>query len=226
MSQRSIEYARGSLAHAQDVTIPWIKVGGICGLAAIVDYVSLIAVPLPDVAGTVFAACFGPLFGLTSYGLYRLLVLNRNTVSLQIAPVANVIAGALVTAMLLVQLAVRSGGRGALDDFLWTKLRRVDLGLDVAWDVYGALGILLFAWNMLRHPRFGRVFGGVGLVLAAGLWLLNLATFPTPPGNAGLVDLGPLVGLWFAAVSVQMLRSLKWAGERVAGEGGIDRDLS
>ncbi len=169
------------------------------------------AVPLPDRATVVVAAVFGPLLSLGSYGLLRLLALDRKTVSLQIAAVANAIAGALVTAMLLIQLAVKAGGRGKLDDFLWLKLRRVDLGMDVAWDVYICLGTFLFAWNMLRHPRFGRVWGGIGLVLAAGLAALNLWTFPTPPGNAGLVDLGPLVGLWYAAVSLQVLRSVPWA---------------
>jgi hypothetical protein len=139
---------------------------------------------------------------------------------LQVAVVANAIAGALVTAMLMVQLAVRAGGRSSVEDLLWTKFRRVDLGLDVAWDVYVALGTFLFAWNMLRHPRFGRIFGGIGLLLAAGLAVLNLATFPTPPGNAGLVDLGPLVGMWYVAVSVQMLRSRRWAETRLGVPAG------
>ncbi len=196
--------------------LQWIKLGGVCGLTGILVYGLMVFVDLPDVVGTALAASFGPLFSLSSYGLYRLLVLERNSVSLQIAPVSNAIAGALVTAMLLVQLSVRAGGRASLDAFLWTKLRRVDLGLDVAWDVYGVIGTVLFAWNMLHQPRFGRVFGIVGLVAAAGLAVLNIATFPTPPANAGLVDLGPLVALWYVAVSVQMLRSGNWAAARIA----------
>ncbi len=204
-----------SLQTPENLELQWVKLGGIFGLAAMVDYVIVIAVPMPDRASTFFGAAFGPLFSLASYGLYRLLLLNRNSVSLPIAPVANALAGALLTAMLLVQLAVRTGGRGTLDAFLWTKLRRVDLGLDVAWDVYGALGTLLFAWNMMHHPRFGRIFGGVGVALAIALAFLNLWTFPTPPGYAGLVDLGPFVGLWYVAVSVQMLRSRKWAEGRI-----------
>jgi hypothetical protein len=202
--------------------LQWIKLGGIFGLAAIAVYAALVAIPLPDAANAFFAASFGPLFSLASYGLYRLLLLIRHSVSLQIAPISNAIAGALVTAMLLVQLSVRTGGHGSLDDFLWTKFRRVDLGLDVAWDVYGALGTLLFAWNMLHHPRFGRVFGVLGLVLAAALAVLNLATFPTPPANAGLLDLGPLVALWYVAASVQMLRSQNWAAVRITSTPKIE----
>ncbi len=214
MTQISTECVR--VPEDLKLDLQWIKLGGIFGLAAVTVYVIAVAVPLPDRGTTVFAACFGPLLSLASYSLYRLIALNRNSVSLQIAPVSNAIAGALLTAMLLVQLSVRAGGRASVDDFLWTKFRRVDLGLDVAWDVYIVLGTFLFAWNMLRHPRFGRIFGGLGLGLAAGLGVLNFATFPTPPAYAGLVDLGPLVGLWYAAVSVQMLRSRNWAAVRLA----------
>ena len=198
-----------------ELNLHWIKLGGITGLTSMAVFVAISAVPLPDRASNMLAAFFGPLLSLASYGLVRLLALHRKAISLQIAAVSNAIAGALVTAMLLVQLAVRTGGRGALDDFLWLKLRRIDLGLDVAWDVYICAGTFLLALNMLRHPMFGPVWGGIGLLLATGLAGLNLWTFPTPPANAGWVDLGPLVGLWYAAVSVQMLRSLPWAGSKV-----------
>ncbi len=198
------------------LTLQWIKLGGVSGLLTFAVYGLMVFAPLPDAIGTALAASFGPLFILAGYGLYRLLVLNRRSIALQIAPVSNAIAGALVTAMLLVQLSVRAGGRASIDTFLWTKFRRIDLGLDVAWDVYGALGTFLFAWSMLHHPRFGRIFGGIGAVLAAALAVLNLATFPTPPDSAGLFDLGPLVALWYVAVSVQMLRSGAWAAARMA----------
>lgn len=197
--------------HDNELILRWIKLGGACGLSSMIVFAVVAAAPLPDNATAVGVACFAAMLSIGSYGLSRLLALNRNTVSLQIAAVSNVVAGALVTAMLFVQLAVRHDGRGGIDDFLWLKLRRVDLGLDVAWDVYICLGTILFGWNMLRHPKFGKIWGGLGLGLGAALAVLNLATFPTPPASAGLVDLGPLVALWYAAVSVQTLRSVKWA---------------
>lgn len=205
--------------HEQDLTLQWVKLGGIFGLTAMVVFVMISAVSLPDALNATLAASFGPLLSLASYGMYHLLVLNRKSASLQVAVVANAIAGALITAMLMVQVAVRSGGRGSLDTFLWTKLRRVDLGLDVAWDVYIIVGTFLFAWNMLWHPRFGRIFGTIGMVLATALAVLNFATFPTPPASAGLVDVGPLVGLWYVAASVQMLRSRRWVEARVGASG-------
>lgn len=91
------------------------------------------------------------------------------------------------------------------------ELVAVWLGLDVAWDVYMGIGTALFALAMFRHPRFGAAFAVPGLIIAVILVALNLAIFPTPPADANLFDAGPLVGLWYLAVSIQVWRSLGWA---------------
>lgn len=202
--------------HEKRLTVSWIRLGGILGISSMAVFTVAATAPLSDRATAALAACFGPLLSAGSYGLYRLLTIERKTVSAQIAAVANTIAGALVTAMLLIQLAVRAGGRAGVDNLLWLKLRRVDLGLDVAWDVYICLGTFLFGLSMLRHPRFGIIWGSVGMALSAALAALNLWTFPTPPAFAGLVDLGPLVGLWYAAVSVRVLWSVRWAERQLS----------
>lgn len=51
---------------------------------------------------------------------------------------------------------------------------------------------------------------------------LNLGTFPTPPGNAGLLGLGPLVALWYVVVSTQMLRSRHWAAVRLDSTSNME----
>jgi len=199
----------------------WVRVGGITGLAAAVIYPLMISVSLPLPVLVILTCAFGPLLTVASLGLYQLLKLGGKSVSLQIATVSNVVAGTIVNMMMVVQLAVRHSGRVYLDgitddsvretvEWVFRGVNKVHLGLDVSWDVYIALGTFLFALNMLRHPRFGRVFGWIGMVTAAGVMYLNLSTFPTPPGEAGLVDLGPLMGLWYMAVGIQALRSLGW----------------
>jgi hypothetical protein len=93
---------------------------------------------------------------------------------------------------------------------------KVQLGLDVSWDVFISVGTLLFALNMLKHPRFGKILGGIGALLAVLLLGFNLYTFPIPPANADLIDFGPFVGLWYLIVSIQTLRSLAWAKKESA----------
>jgi hypothetical protein len=46
--------------------------------------------------------------------------------------------------------------------------------------------------------------------IGVGLLVLNLLTFPVPPADAGSIDLGPLVGVWYLAVTIMIARSLKW----------------
>lgn len=111
--------------------------------------------------------------------------------------------------MLLVQMAIGF----ATGDHTESSLQAVWLGLDVAWDAYIGVGTALFGFSMLRHPRFGRVFGGSGMAIALALLCFNLYTFPTPPANAGLIDLGPIVGVWYLAVTLRAQGSLAWARE-------------
>lgn len=190
-----------------------IRVGIATGLFTCVAYPLVGFAPLPNRLAIVLVALLGPALGVASLGLREALTLHRPSVAARIAALLNLLAGALLTAMLLVQLAVRQYARG--EDFP-TKLVGVWLGLDVAWDVYVGLGTLLFSVAMIGHPRFGRAFALPGLVIAVGLLVLNLATFPVPPAESGLFDVGPLVGLWYLAVTVRMWRSLAWAAAAAA----------
>jgi hypothetical protein len=69
---------------------------------------------------------------------------------------------------------------------------------------------------MLRHPRFGRIMGISGLALAAAVLASNLATFPTPPAEAGLLDVGPAIGVWYLAATILMWRSMPWLEDKAS----------
>jgi hypothetical protein len=135
---------------------------------------------------------------------------------------ANVAAGVTVTLMLFAQLGFKRWfevqfGTGSTDSSeralhaAFEAANGIQLGLDVAWDLFLALGTVLLARNMWRHPRFGRVLAVSGGVIAVALAVVNLAVFPEPPGQAGLVDLGPVIGLWYLIVTVRLAGSGRWA---------------
>lgn len=204
------------------LTFTWIKLGAIIGILACIIYPLMIAVEMPQQLNVVCAAAFGPLLSLASVGIYHLLKLHEKTVSAQIAAAANIIAGSIVNMMLIVQLAVSISMREYVDkaadavtkstlDLIWKAIDKVQLGLDVSWDIFISVGTLLFALNMLKHPRFGKILGGLGALIAVFLLSFNLYTFPIPPANANLIDFGPFAGLWYLVISIQMLRSLTWA---------------
>ncbi len=185
----------------------WRLIGAGTGLAAVAAYTLLVAVPLPDKLGAVIASMFGPLVGCASIGLYQVLAWRRDTVAGFLAAVANVAAGALVVAMLLVQLALDDAEEHApgLDASTEEIFDHVHFGLDLAWDTFICLGTFLFGLAMLRRVGFGPIVGGAGMAIAVAVYAVNFAVFPEPPSESA-VDLGPLIGLWYAVVSALLLR--------------------
>ena len=147
--------------------------------------------------------------GVGSLGRYHLIRLHAPSVAAAVGAGHNIIAGALFTGMALVQLAVRArapeGARDLVGDWL---------DLDVAWDVYIGLGTLVFAWAMRSHPRYRWAFAAPGLALGLLVIVVNLMPFPVPPAEAGSFDVGPFVGLWYLAATIQAWRSLPWARQR------------
>lgn len=211
------------------LTLAWIKLGAIAGIITCIIYPLMIAVEMPRLLTVACAAAFGPLLSLASVGLYHLLKLHQKTVSAQIAAAANVIAGSIVNMMLVVQLTIsysmeeymKSAADAATKatlEWVGKVVDKVQLGLDVSWDVFIAVGTFLLALNMLKHPRFGKILGGIGALLAILLLGFNLYTFPIPPANAELIDFGPFVGLWYLIISIQALRSLTWAKNTLANQ--------
>jgi hypothetical protein len=191
--------------------IRWIKVGIGAGIVASIVYPVTILAPLPLPVAAALASFLGPAIGLGSLGLYRVIRLQGPSVAAAIAAIHNLIAGAILSAMILVQLAVRTGTPETAGSVVG-----VWLGLDVAWDVYIGIGTLAFAWAMIRHPRFRWPFAVSGWAMGLLLIVLNLSVFPTPPADGGLVDVGPLVGLWYFAATIQMWRSLPWAATQIS----------
>ena len=83
----------------------------------------------------------------------RLLTLKQGSVLASLAAISNFTAGALFTAMALVQLAVKQVA-GETGVTFSAQLEAVWLGLDVAWDVYIGVGTVFFGWAMLSHLDF------------------------------------------------------------------------
>lgn len=196
--------------------------GAACGFIAVFSYALIAAAPLTSDLALVVACVFGPALACASMGLYQVLRAHRRTVSLDLGLMANVAAGVSVTLMFLSQLGLKRWfeaqfGSGSTDSSeralraAFEAANGIQLGLDVAWDVFLGLGTVLLAANMWSHPRFGRPFAVSGCVIAVALVVVNLVVFPEPPDEAGLIDLGPVIGLWYLLVTVRLAMSRSWA---------------
>ena len=200
--------------------VQWTRLGSACGFMVGLAYALGSAVPVS--ALELAAACvIGPAFLGFSLGLYHVLRARRRTVSLDLGLITNLAAGVTVTMMLFAQIGLdrwfeAEFGAGATDSSeralhaAFEAGNGIQLGLDVAWDVFLVLGALLLASNMWRHPSSGRVLAASGTVIAVALLVINLAVFPEPPGHSA-IDLGPVIGLWYVIVAVRLATSGQWA---------------
>lgn len=195
----------------------WIRYGGWSGLTFSVLFMSVALIPMPDRLSTVIALVF-PLFLVVGHvGLYHFLTRHRPAFTTQLAVILGIGAPVLVSAMLTVQMSLVSymqrfyhpldEAAKAAQINIWRAVDSVQLGLDVAWDMFILPTILLFSLGLMKHPAFGRVFGGIGLILGAGGLALNIWTFPTPPINVGLPDVGPFAVTWYGILFILMIRA-------------------
>jgi len=172
--------------------------------------------PLPGPVTMVLAFAFGPLLSIAFLGLHRFFAAERDTPLLQVACLAGVVAGVLVTTMLVVQVGNNMVRVDTVDGaetesaaeaarIAWRAVNRVQYLVDVVWDIFICLATILLGAYLWSQRHFGRIWGGLGAVSGLGLLILNLWTFPYAPAESGSVDLGPLVALWMGAVFVRLV---------------------
>ncbi len=201
----------------------WIKLGVISGFIVIISYPVMILVSMPVQLQLVLAYVFGFFFLITSLGLYQFISMNRKTVSSQLGVIFNIIGCSVVTMMLTIQLALfhmketsSIDATREMKNYIFQFPNSIQLGLDVVWDIFVGVGTILLALNMYKHPRFGKIFSITGVIVTLALLVLNIYTFPIPPGESGSIDLGPLVALWYLAVTIRITMSFKWVDNTVS----------
>lgn len=183
-------------------------IGAISGIISIILYFSVAALSfLPDPFVRLFGFAFPLLWIISFMGLYSFLKKEAHTATLEIAYVFGIIGGALVLSLIVIQLAnniwhqeamevADSAESQALLKATHRAANRVQAGLDVAFDIFITISWFLFGVNIMRSKSFNKILGGLGCILSGGLLTLNMITFPTAPAEAGLIDLGPFLGLW------------------------------
>jgi len=209
--------------HQVSQSTSWVRLAAITGLASILCYFAAAFVPLPDMLARLLVFAFGPLLCVAYLGLYRYMSVDSDGPVLQLACLFGIIAGVLVTIMLVVQVgnnmvwsdrlaeadsdtakeAIQAAGRA---------VNRVQYLMDVVWDLFICVSTILLGIVLWSHPRFGKIWGGIGLMAGFVLLVLNLHSFPYPPAEAGSVDLGPLVALWMLGVFVRLLLLIRKGG--------------
>jgi hypothetical protein len=191
--------------------------GGIAGIACVGCYLLAILIPWPEsqlgMALSLVVLSGFPLLGIVfSYGIYSFVAEESENAANRLAFVFAAAAFATLLGMLFAQLAVGAGiaemAKG-LDATTAKALRRglrlIDFGLDVAWDFLIGTALILWGMALSRRRGFGPGWGVPSALFGVALIVLNAATFPWPPGDRGLVDIGPFIAFFWVVVAVRLI---------------------
>lgn len=194
--------------NAASISDSWIRTGSIMGIAAVLFYYGAAALPLPDRLQQLLALIFPGLLLCGHVGLYHWFNRRQPSALAQGALIFGIAAPVLVSGMLCAQMSMASymekfyhpldEAAKAAQVNIWRAADSIQLGLDVAWDMFILPTILMFAVLAWRHLPFGRIMGPVGIVIGLGGLVFNIWTFPTPPIDVGLIDVGPFAMVWYA----------------------------
>ncbi|UCC48699.1 MAG: hypothetical protein JSV41_00545 [Gemmatimonadota bacterium] len=165
----------------------------------------------------ILAFAIGPAAIVGVLSISERLARRVTSMRLKVGTVFLVIAFALLNLMLVVQqtifLQFRQFRQDVADEAARESLRLVfegvnlvQLGIDASFDIFYCVGLILFAAVMYGHRDFGKFLGVFGILAAAALLIANLAAFPYLPTESGLIDFGPVTGVWWLAVIVQIVR--------------------
>lgn len=185
----------------------WIRYGSIMGMVAVVFYYCMAVLPIPDRLQQLLALVFPGLLLCGHVGLYHWFRRKQETALGQAAVIFGIGAPVLVSAMLCAQMSMSD----FMDRFyrpldeatreaqinIWRATDSVQLGLDVAWDMFILPTILMFAILAFRFLPWGKIIGSIGVVIGVGGLVFNIWTFPTPPIEVGLIDVGPFAMVWY-----------------------------
>lgn len=193
---------------------PVVLLGAVAGVAAVASYGSMVTadmIGLSAPAVVALAASFGPLLLVASFGLREAVGFGRPNPAGDLAFAFNALAGALVTAMLLVQIGVGDAFPAERDAAMAITVKmidRVQLSLDMAWDVFVCWGTVLFGLSMIGRAPFGPLIGIPGIAVGGAAFGLNLLAFPKLPTEVGWPDVGPAVGGWYLLVALATFAGL------------------
>lgn len=201
-----------------------VRLGAAAGLTGCAMYAIRSFLPLPNLVLEWLFIFFGPALVVAYVGIYPFLSRPQTTVAAILGSIFGVIGATVNMMFAVVQLnnlhyihGFLRSATGEAERQAWRNILSgvftVQNGLNYVSDFFLDWTIFLWAIVMWSHPKFGKFFTLSGVVAGGLHFGMKLLTFPEPPSEAGLFDAGPLIGLWYTLVTIQVLRNLKWVRE-------------
>jgi len=192
-----------------------VLIGGICGIIGTVSYITVISFQFPPTIVFLLGLIWPILSIIFAFVVYKYIAIQKQSLSNQLAFLFTSIAFTLVSIMISIQLAARTGmeetlanAQGNEKDMLILfndSMRWIDLGIDLAWDMFLGLALIFLSLAIKGHPRFGIWWSIPAALLGIAVLVLNLITFPHPPDTKGIIDIGPFVGTFMIIFAIRIV---------------------
>ncbi len=193
--------------------------GGVIGLVIILAYLNFAFgwIMLSQRLSLLFALAIGPVAAIGTLSLSEDLSKFFDKPTIRLGSVFLVVSFAILTLMITMQQAIFAEYRQLLDALgtaeptaplkeAFSLVNHVQLGADVAFDIFYSIGVVFISSALVRGSGLERLVGTYGLVVGAGLLALNIWYFPKPPAEIGSIDLGPASIAWWIALFVLSAR--------------------
>jgi uncharacterized membrane protein YhhN len=188
--------------------------GGACGIVGTLCYIGAAALQLNTQATFLLAMAWPILSIIFLFSLFRFFDDSEKQMTNYLAFIFGCLAFTLVAAMLSSQLSVVAGTDEYInsapvnDQELLKTVRKserlVDLGIDVAWDLFIGTSIIFLGITLRSRPNFGFWWALPAGVLGLALIVLNVITFPWPPNTQNLFDIGPVIGVYIIFLAARV----------------------
>jgi len=189
--------------------------GGLCGVIGTISYILAITFPFSPTVSFLLAMAWPILSIIFAFSAYKYISIQNQSISNQLAFIYTCIAFILVSIMISIQLVVRAGMEESITNasgieidtllLVSNSLRWIDLGVDLAWDMFLGLALFLLSIAIKGHEKFGIWWSIPLALLAIVLVVTNLFTFPNPPDAEGLFDVGPIIGTFIIVFAVRII---------------------
>lgn len=100
------------------------------------------------------------------------------------------------TTMLVIQQATVFALAKADSNSAFALINSIQLGMDVVFDIFYSVGIILISISLIIVDSKS-LTGWYGILIAPSLLILNLYSFPMPPKESGIIDLGIFTLPWW-----------------------------
>ena len=189
--------------------------GGVIGLVIILAYLNFAFgwVMLSQRLSLLLALAIGPVAAIGTLSLSEDLSKFFDKPTIRVGSVFLVVSFAILTLMITMQQAIFAEYRQLLDASgtaeptaplkeAFSLVNHVQLGADVAFDIFYSIGVVFISSALVRGSGLERLIGTYGLVVGASLLALNIWYFPKPPAEMESIDLGPPTIVWWVALFV------------------------